>query len=90
MATALTIVITLLLIAAAARVIHLLNTQHSQRIALHHYSRFQPVGRGTRGSPARPVPGVAEPSAVPTHRDQREGGADDSSPRRRVRQEPGR
>ncbi|MCT9092376.1 hypothetical protein N4G70_26405 [Streptomyces sp. ASQP_92] len=88
MATALTIVITLLLIAAAARVIHLLNAQHSQRIALHHYGRFQPAGRGTRGSPARPAPGVAEPSAASTHRDQRDSSP--RRPRRRVRQEPGR
>ncbi|GAA2436535.1 hypothetical protein ACFPFX_37795 [Streptomyces mauvecolor] len=74
MTTALTIVITLLLIAGAARMIHLLNAQHSERIALHHYSRFHPGGRGTRSGPARPVPGQGEeprtaPPAWPRHQE---------------------
>ncbi|WP_329464321.1 hypothetical protein [Streptomyces sp. NBC_01431] len=90
MTTALTIAVTLLLIVGAARVIHLLNAQHSERIALHPYSRFHPVGRGTRGGPARPVPGLAEPPAVPTRRDQRDGGRGRLRPRRRIRHEHGR
>ncbi|WP_438291050.1 hypothetical protein [Streptomyces sp. HUAS TT7] len=78
MTTALTIVITLLLIVGAARVIHLLNAQHSERIALHHYSRFHPGGRGARSGPARPVPGQARrdqgeprtaPPAAPRHQE---------------------
>ncbi|MEU3375512.1 hypothetical protein ACFYM2_34690 [Streptomyces sp. NPDC006711] len=89
MTTALAIIITLLLIVMAARVIHLLNAQHSHRIALHHYSRFDPLGRKGSGDPAQPVPTPAEPPAVPTRRDQRDGGRGRLRPRRRIRHEHG-
>ncbi|MET9365300.1 hypothetical protein ABZX93_30910 [Streptomyces sp. NPDC006632] len=74
MTTALTIVITLLLIVGAARVIHLLNAQHADRIALHRYSRFQPRGRDARSGPAPRAPAQADPPAVPARHDEREGG----------------
>lgn len=68
MTTALTIVITLLLIVVAARVIHLLNAQHAERIVLHRYSRFHPGVRGTPSDATRRVPDRDDPAAAPTHR----------------------
>ncbi|MFE9532764.1 hypothetical protein [Streptomyces sp. NPDC006691] len=69
MTTALTIVITLLLIVMAARVIHLLNAQHAERIVLHRYSRFHPGVRGTPSDATRRVPDQDDPAAAtPTRR----------------------
>ncbi|MER5564259.1 hypothetical protein ABT071_37385 [Streptomyces sp. NPDC002506] len=69
MTTALTIVITLLLIVMAARVIHLLNAQHAERIVLHRYSRFHPGVRGTPSDATQRVPDRADPAgSAPTRR----------------------
>ncbi|MFJ8383955.1 hypothetical protein ACIQ9Q_05480 [Streptomyces sp. NPDC094438] len=90
MPTALTIAVTLVLIALATYVIHRLNAQHADRIAVHHYSRFQPGRPGTPDGAAQPVPGRPGPPAVPARRDQRYGGRGRLRPRRRIRQEHGR
>lgn len=50
----LTVAAFIVLIAAAAYVIHRLNIQHADRIALHRYSTALP-GRGGRGTPQPPV-----------------------------------
>jgi hypothetical protein len=89
MATALTIVIMLILVVAAARMIQRLNAQHADRIALHHYSRFQPGRHGARSS-GRPLRGESDPPAVPARRDHRDGGRGRLRPRRRVPQAQGR
>ncbi|WP_328311973.1 hypothetical protein OG432_18025 [Streptomyces sp. NBC_00442] len=69
MTTALTVVITLLLILVAVRVIHLLNAQHTERIMFHRYSRFHPGVRGTRSDATRRAAGPDDPAAAaPTHR----------------------
>ncbi|MFD9791071.1 hypothetical protein ACFWXK_08970 [Streptomyces sp. NPDC059070] len=87
MTTALTILVMVLLVIGAARLIHRLNAQHTERIALHRYSRFAPGRRGDPGSAAQPVPGRSQPPAAPTRRDQRDGGRGRLRPRRRIRHE---
>ncbi|MGP9019935.1 hypothetical protein ACT1U9_16245 [Streptomyces sp. BR1] len=87
MTTALTIAVMLILIAGAAWMIHLLNAQHADRIALHHYSRYQ----FSRFQPGRrPLPGESDPPAVPARRDHQDGGRGRLRPRRRIRQGQGR
>lgn len=61
-----------------------------ESIALHHYSRFLPGGRGVRSSTAGLYPGRSQPPAVPTRRDHRDGGRGRLRPRRRIRQVHGR
>jgi hypothetical protein len=71
------------LIAAAAYVIHRLNIQHADRIAVHRYSAPLPVRRG-RGTPQPPV--GLDRSESPTtgeRRDHRDGGRGRFPPRRR-------
>lgn len=53
MGTGLTVTVILAMIALGVFVIHLLNAQHNDRIALHRYSRRIPDRRGSR-NPARP------------------------------------
>ncbi|MEU4350823.1 hypothetical protein [Streptomyces sp. NPDC023838] len=97
MATALTILVMVLLIIGAAALIHRLNGQHAERIVLHHYSRFAPGRRDDRstipqpvsGKAAEPAPGNSEPPATPVRRDQRDGGRGRLRPRRRIRHEHG-
>ncbi|WP_406504227.1 hypothetical protein [Streptomyces sp. NBC_00212] len=89
MTTALTIAVTLILIVLATYVIHRLNAQHADRIAVHHYSPLKPGGRGGPDGGAQPVPGRFDAPAVPARRDQRDGGRGRLRPRRRIRQEHG-
>jgi hypothetical protein len=68
-----------LLVAAAAYVIHRLNGQHADRIALHHYSAPRPGHRG-RGGPRPPVePRPSRPTAE--RRGPHDGGHDRFPPR---------
>ncbi|MFF5478144.1 hypothetical protein ACFY5C_12510 [Streptomyces sp. NPDC012935] len=61
------------LIAAAAYVIHRLNIQHAARIAVHHYSAPLPGRRG-RGTPLPPAePGRSESPTSGERRDHRDG-----------------
>ncbi|GAA3800731.1 hypothetical protein GCM10022403_038760 [Streptomyces coacervatus] len=73
----------IVLIAAAAYVIHRLNLEHADRIAVHRYSSPLPGRRG-RGTPQPPV--GPDPSESPTageRRDHRDGGRGRFPPRRR-------
>lgn len=71
------------LIAVAGYVIHRLNIQHADRIAVHRYSAALPGRRG-RGTPQPPVD--SDRSESPTtgeRRDHRDGGRGRFPPRRR-------
>ncbi|MEV4927151.1 hypothetical protein [Streptomyces roseoverticillatus] len=83
MDTDITVAVILAMIALGAFVIHLLNTQHSERIALHQYSRRLPGRRGAH-SPTRPQPDDTAPPAVRPRRDHRDGGRGRLRPRRRT------
>jgi len=73
----------IVLIAAAAYVIHRLNIQHADRIAVHRYSVARPDRHG-RGTPQPPVrPDHSEPSTDDERRDHRDGGRGRFPPRRR-------
>jgi hypothetical protein len=75
----------IVLVAAAAYVIHRLNIQHAERIAVHHYSAALPGRRG-HGTPPSPVvePGRPDPSASGGRRDHRDGGRGRFPARRRT------
>ncbi|MEU7578683.1 hypothetical protein AB0B50_13860 [Streptomyces sp. NPDC041068] len=83
MDTGITVAAMLAMIALGAFVIHLLNAQHSERIALHQYSRRLP-GRLGAHSPTRPQPDGTPPPAVRPRRDHRDGGRGRLRPRRRT------
>jgi hypothetical protein len=81
----LTTAVFIVLIAAAAYVIHRLNIQHADRIAVHRYSTALPGRRG-RGTPQPPL--EPDPSESPTageRRDHRDGGRGLLTPRSRSR-----
>ncbi|MBD0844416.1 hypothetical protein [Streptomyces sp. TRM68416] len=73
----------IVLIAAAAYVIHRLNIQHAERIAVHRYSAPLPGRRG-RGTPQPSVgPDRSEWPTTGERRDHRDGGRGRFPPRRR-------
>jgi hypothetical protein len=83
MNTFLTVTAFVVLIAAAAYVIHRLNIEHADRIAVHRYSAARPGRRG-RGVPLPPVePGRSESPTSGERRDHRDGGRGRFPPRRR-------
>ncbi|MEU5687813.1 hypothetical protein [Streptomyces venezuelae] len=83
MDTGITATVTLAMIALGAFVIHLLDPQHSERIAPHRYGRRLPGRRDAHGL-TRPRPDGTAPSAVRARRDHRDGGRGRSRPRRRT------
>lgn len=81
----LTVIAFVVLIAAAAYVIHRLNIQHAGRIAVHRYSAPRPGRRG-HGTPQPPVgPDRSESPTTGERRDHRDGGRGRFSTRRRSR-----
>ncbi|MDO0914863.1 hypothetical protein QQM39_29750 [Streptomyces sp. DT2A-34] len=73
------------LIAVAAYVIHRLNIQHAERIAVHRYSAPLPGRRG-RATPEPPVgPDRSESPTTGERRDHRDGGGRFPPRRRRSR-----
>ncbi|MGN9759163.1 hypothetical protein [Streptomyces sp. SD31] len=81
----LTVAAFVVLIAAGAYVIHRLNIQHADRIAVRRYSVALPGRRG-RGIPQPPVgPDRSESPTTGERRDHRDGGRGRFSPRRRSR-----
>ncbi|MFF4189250.1 hypothetical protein ACFYZ9_39290 [Streptomyces sp. NPDC001691] len=83
MNTFLTAAASIVLIAAAAFVIHRLNIEHANRIAVHRYSAALP-GRHGRGTSPPPVePGRSESPTSGERRDHRDGGRGRFPPRRR-------
>ena len=71
------------LIAAAAYMIHRLNLQHADRIAVYRYGSPLPGRRG-RGTPQPPVgPDRSESPTTGERRDHRDGGRGRFPPRRR-------
>ncbi|MEV7732416.1 hypothetical protein AB0O75_09985 [Streptomyces sp. NPDC088921] len=74
----------LVLIAAAAYVIHRLNIEHADRIAVHRYSSPLP-GHGGRGTPPPPVEPRSESPTADERRDHRDGGRGRFPPRRHRR-----
>ncbi|MDH6513894.1 hypothetical protein M2164_000368 [Streptomyces sp. SAI-208] len=83
MNTFLTAAAFIVLVAAAAYVIHRLNIEHADRIAVHRYSAALPDRRG-RGTPPPPVePGRSESPTSRERRDHRDGGRGRFPPRRR-------
>ncbi|GCD39569.1 MULTISPECIES: hypothetical protein [Streptomyces] len=83
MGNGITVTVILAMIALGVFVIHLLNAQHNDRIALHRYSRRLPDRRGSH-EPTRSQPVTTTPPAVHTRRDHRDGGRGRLRPRRRV------
>ena len=84
----LTVAVFLVLIAAATYVLHRLNAQHAERIALRSYGRPPSGGRADapgNGDSAQPSPPPPAPPAEHTHRDHRDGGRGRFRPRRRTR-----
>lgn len=75
----------LAMVALGARLIHLLNNQHDERIAAFHYNRARPAGRGPAPSAPRKVRGRAATSGTDDRRDHRDGGRGRLRPRRRAR-----
>ncbi|MFI1162757.1 hypothetical protein ACH4UM_03885 [Streptomyces sp. NPDC020801] len=75
----------LVLIAAAAFVIHRLNTEHAERIAVHRYGRAMPGGprRGTGAAQPPAGPAVPNSPTVGERHDHRDGGRGRFPPRRR-------
>ncbi|KOV58748.1 hypothetical protein ADL01_36930 [Streptomyces sp. NRRL WC-3618] len=85
MSTFLTATVFIVLVAAAAYVIHRLNIQHADRIAVRRYSAALPGRRG-RGTPQPPVgPDRSEAPTAGERRDHRDGGRGRFPPRRRSR-----
>ncbi|WDF42449.1 hypothetical protein PBV52_39460 [Streptomyces sp. T12] len=83
MNTFLTAAAFLVLIAGAAYVIHRLNIQHADRIAVRRYSAPLPGRRG-RGTPQPPVgPDRSKSPTTGERRDHRDGGRGRFPPRRR-------
>jgi len=73
----------IVLIAVAAYVIHRLNLEHADRIAVHRYSSPLPGRRG-RGTPEPPPgPDRSESPTAGERRDHRDGGRGRFPPRRR-------
>ena len=84
-----TVAVILAMIAAGGILIHLLNVQHDERVAVYPYSRFRMGRRGrTPSKPMAPTaqhPGlVGTPPARDTRRDHRDGGRGRLRPRRRM------
>ncbi|MFG2723561.1 hypothetical protein [Streptomyces canus] len=71
----------IVLIAAAAYVIHRLNIEHAERIAVHRYSTPLPGHHG-RGEPQPPVEPRSESPTAGERRDHRDGGRGRFPPRR--------
>ncbi|MBC9714608.1 hypothetical protein H9Y04_18790 [Streptomyces sp. TRM66268-LWL] len=87
METAVTAAALVALIAVAAYVIHRLNEQHAERIALRTYSRYQPGHRPPsvpEGTGPPPVPPFAPAAERHDHRD----GGRGRHPARRRRERP--
>ncbi|MEV1079681.1 hypothetical protein ACWD1Y_38990 [Streptomyces sp. NPDC002814] len=83
MNTFLTAAAFIVLIAVAAYVIHRLNLQHADRIAVHRYTAALPGRRG-RVTPQPPVePDRSESPTAGERRDHRDGGRGRFPPRRR-------
>ncbi|MFC8778803.1 hypothetical protein ACFTWR_06485 [Streptomyces nigra] len=83
MNTFLTATAFVVLVAAAAYVIHRLNLQHADRIAVHRYGSPLPGRRG-RGTPQpRVAPDRSESPTTGERRDHRDGGRGRFPPRRR-------
>jgi hypothetical protein len=85
MNTFLTTSVFLVLIAAAAFVIHRLDIDHAERIAVHRYSRVLPGGPRRGIDTARPPAGppMSTSPTVGERRDHRDGGRGRFPPRRR-------
>lgn len=88
MGASLTVAAFLVLIAVATYVMHRLNAQQADHIALRSYGRSPSGGRTVtpgNGDSAQPSPPPPAPPAVHTHRDHRDGGRGRFRPRRRTR-----
>ncbi|GAX56157.1 hypothetical protein [Streptomyces olivochromogenes] len=83
MDTYLTVVALLLLIAIAAYIIHRLNTQHAERIAVHQYSSLLSSRRRGHEAARPPVPpDQSDTARSGARRDHRDGGRGRFPPRR--------
>ena len=87
MNTFLTTAAFLVLIAAAAFVIHRLNIEHAERITVHRYSRALTGGprRGTDAAQPPAGPALSKSPTIGERRDHRDGGRGRFPPRRRNR-----
>jgi hypothetical protein len=82
MESLITVAVILALIALGAFVIHLLNNQHAERIAVFHYSRLLPGVRRRNTTSPRQTEGRTDPPAGPGARhDHRDGGRGRLRPR---------
>jgi hypothetical protein len=70
-----TVAAILVMIVLGAFLIHQLNNQHSERVALFHYSKLLPGARGrNRTSPQPAKVRIAPPAGPGARRDHRDGG----------------
>lgn len=85
METFVTVIVILAMIALGVLLIHLLNAQHSDRIAAFHYGRSGMPVAGPDPSAPRKGRGRAGASGSGGRRDHRDGGRGRLRPRRRTR-----
>ncbi|GAA3799513.1 hypothetical protein GCM10022403_036940 [Streptomyces coacervatus] len=85
METFVTVLVILAMIAVGAFLIHLLDAQHSDRIAAFHYGRSGTPLAGPAASAPRKAHGGVGTSSAGRRRDHRDGGRGRLRPRRRTR-----
>ncbi|CAM5483736.1 hypothetical protein [Streptomyces aurantiogriseus] len=89
METFVTVIVVLAMIALGVLLIHLLNSQHRDRIAAFHYGRSGTPVPGPAPSHPRRTRGRAAASVTGGRRDHRDGGRGRLRPRRRTRRGAG-
>lgn len=75
----------LAMVAVGVLLIHLLNNQHDERIAVFHYGRSRSTVRGSAPSAPHKLRGRAGAHGAGDRRDHRDGGRGRLRPRRRTR-----
>ncbi len=75
----------LAMVAVGVLLIHLLNNQHDERIAVFHYGRSRSTVRRSARSAPRKLRGRAGTKGTADRRDHRDGGRGRLRPRRRTR-----
>ena len=75
----------LAMVAVGVLLIHLLNNQHDERIAVFHYGRSRSTVRGSAPSAPQKLRGRAGTNGAGDRRDHRDGGRGRLRPRRRTR-----
>lgn len=85
METFVAVMVLLAMIVVGVLLIHLLNDQHDERIAVFHYGRSRSAVRGAAPSVPQKLRGRAGTHGAGDRRDHRDGGRGRLRPRRRTR-----